>query len=124
MRERDFRPDLIICSPAERTRETFALVAGEAGFETEPLYDERIYEASAARLLRVLADAGGEAQTVLLIGHNPGMEELLSTLTGESERMSTAALACITLDVESWQGVVESTGRLQWLVRPKELSGD
>ena len=59
----------------------------------------------------------------MLVGHNPGMEELLSLLTGEGRAMPTAALACVALDVEKWSKVREGAGHLEWLVRPKELSG-
>ena len=118
------RIDLMLSSPAVRARQTAALVREAAGISAELLYDERIYEADTARLLEVVRQAAESAEALLLVGHNPGMEELVKLLTGVDERMSTAALACVSLDVEKWSKVREGTGRLEWVVRPKELSED
>jgi phosphohistidine phosphatase len=121
MRERQIRPDLILCSPAERARQTAALLAEAAGLPTPPRYDERIYEATAARLVEVVAQADEGAGSLLLVGHNPGLEELLELLTGETRRMPTAALACIELDADKWATLAQRSGRLEWQVKPKEL---
>ena len=115
------RPDLILCSPAERARQTAALVIQSAKLSAELRFDERIYEADAARLVEVVSQIDEPFGVALLVGHNPGMEDLLRTLTGESHSMPTAALARIILDVEKWSKVREGTGRLEWLVRAKEL---
>ena len=122
MRERQLRPDLIISSPAKRTRETIALVLDAARLETETRYDERIYEATLARLLEVVSQIEDDKREVMLVGHNPGFENLLERLTNESERMPTAALALITLDVEKWDEAAAKGGRLEWLVKAKELA--
>jgi len=125
LRGQKLRPDLILSSPAERARETAALVVEAARLHTSRLrYDERIYEADAARLVEVVSQIEEDAGEVLLVGHNPGMEELLTLLTGETRRMTTAALALVALDVEKWSKVRESAGRLEWHVRPKELADD
>lgn len=117
------RVDLVLSSPATRARQTAALVKESANLSAELLYDERIYEADAARLLEVVRQAAESADALMLVGHNPGMEELLELLTGEREEMPTAALACVSLDVEKWGKVREGAGRLAWVVRPKELAG-
>lgn len=122
VRKRKLRVDLILSSPAARARQTAVLVKESAGLDAELLYDERIYEADAARLVEVVAQAGESAEALMLVGHNPGMEELLTLLTGESRSMQTATLACISLDVEKWGKAREHSGRLEWLVRPEELS--
>ena len=124
MRKRKLKVDLVLSSPAARARQTAALVKESAGLSAETLYDERIYEADAARLLEVVSQAAEPADALVLVGHNPGIEELLTFLTGEERRMPTAALACITLDVEKWGKVRARAGRLEWLVRPKELAED
>lgn len=121
MRERKLRPDLIICSPAERARQTVSLVIGVAGFDAPLRFDERIYDATSSRLFEIVSqieEASGEA---LLIGHNPGFEELLERLTGETQRMATATLALIALDIEKWNKLRDGGGRLEWIVKPKEL---
>jgi phosphohistidine phosphatase len=122
MRERKIRPDLVICSPAKRTRETIALVLEAAGFETEIRYDERIYEASLASLVEIVAQVEDDKAEIMLVGHNPGFENLLERLTGENERMPTAAFACIALDSEKWGEAAAKGGQLEWLVKAKELA--
>ncbi len=121
IRERRLRPDLIISSPAQRARETTALVIEASGLDAELRYDERIYEATAGRLLEVLEGVEDDKQEVMLVGHNPGFENLLAHLTGESRRVPTAALARILLDAEKWVEAGARGGRLEWLVKPKEL---
>lgn len=121
MLKQKIRPDLVLSSPAERARQTAALVIQSAKLDAELRFDERIYEASAAQLLEVVSQIDETVGVALLVGHNPGMEDLLRTLTGEHQTMPTAALARINLDVEKWSKVREDTGRLEWLVRAKEL---
>ncbi len=122
MRRQKMKPDLVLSSPAERARQTTALVLEASKSSVELRYDERIYEASAHVLLEVVSQIEDAADIVLLVGHNPGMEELLESLTGEVRRMPTAALACIVLDLDKWSKVRERTGRCEWLVKPKELA--
>jgi phosphohistidine phosphatase len=124
IRKKNLRVDLILSSPAARARQTAALVKESAGLSAELRYDERVYEADAARLLEVVAQADDSADAVVLVGHNPGMEELLTFLTGESRSMPTAALACLSLDLEKWGKARERAGRLEWLVRPEEFAED
>ncbi|HEV2863308.1 MAG TPA: histidine phosphatase family protein [Pyrinomonadaceae bacterium] len=119
IRKRGLRVDLMLSSPAVRARQTADLVREAAGLSADLLYDERIYEADAARLLEVVTQAES-ADALMLVGHNPGMEELLTFLTGEERHMTTAALACVLLDVEKWAEA--RAGRLEWLVRPRELA--
>lgn len=121
MRQQKLQPDLILCSPAERARQTIALVGKAAAFKAELRYDERIYAASVSRLRAVVSQIDESASKVLLVGHNPGMEELLESLAGEVHHMPTAALAHITLKIERWADVREQSGDLIRLVKPKEL---
>jgi len=122
IRKKKLKVDLMLSSPAARARQTATLVKESAGLSADLLYDERIYEADAARLLEVVMQAAESADSLMLVGHNPGMEELLTLLTGEGQAMPTAALACVALDVEKWMKARAQAGRLEWLVRPKELA--
>ena len=112
---------VLICSPAVRTRETAELVLKSAKLRVEERWDERIYEASLRDLLQVVTEIPDDKKVVILIGHNPGFEELLAFLTGESLRMPTAALAKIKFEV-SWKDVEARSGKLNWFTTPKELS--
>ena len=121
LRKQKIEPTLILCSPAERARQTAALFAEAARTNAELRYDERIYEAAGLRLLEVVTQADDAADTVLLVGHNPGLEELIMVLTGQTQLMPTAALAKIDLSTDKWGKVKEQTGSIDWVVRPKDL---
>jgi phosphohistidine phosphatase len=122
LQKRKLRPDLVLSSPAERARQTAALVIEAARAKAPLRFDERIYDATAARLSEVVSQIEDTVETVLLIGHNPGMEELIAQLTGEARRMPTAALARVTLDIEKWSKLREGTGALAELIKPRDLS--
>ena len=133
LRKRNVRLDLVLSSPAVRARETTELVLGSAELALEVHYDQRIYEAGPPRLLEVVSQLEDEMSTVLLVGHNPGLEELLSLLTDRIEHMATGTLAKVDLNaagpdagsprgVREWRKVLEEKGTLDWMVKPKELA--
>ena len=117
-------PQLVICSPAVRTRETAEIVVKHSRIRADVTFDDRIYEASLRDLLRVVADIREDKQVALMIGHNPGFEELASFLSGEHRHMPTCALAKIGLEVVSWKDVKAGEGTLEWFITPKELPED
>ncbi len=117
-----FLPDLVISSPAERAKATAKRVLKAAGYTGDLQYDERIYMADAGSLLRLVRGLPDAANRVLLIGHNPGFEELAASLCGGAVRMTTAALACIELADTQWATVEPDSGSLLWQVNPKVLA--
>ena len=119
--EEKLKSPLVISSPAVRARETTELVLESAGFKVKPRFEERIYEASVPTLLEIVRSIADSAGTAIMVGHNPGFENLLSYLTGDHRHMPTCALAKIEFDVASWSGVSEESGRLELFVTPKEL---
>ena len=122
MRKKRLHPRVIVCSPAARTREPAALVVDAAHLRGSLLrYDERIYDAILPTLLMVVSEIEPDAQSALLIGHNPGTAELIRFLTGEKLHVPTAALAKVALDVEAWRDACEGCGRLEFFITPKEL---
>jgi len=92
-------PDLVLCSPARRTRETLEAVMAVAGYAEQGL-EPAIYDATPGTLFGVL-QAHGEAERLLLVGHNPGMERLVALLhsgqSGDYRGMPTAAVAVLSL---------------------------
>lgn len=114
-------PQLVISSPALRTRQTTKIVLSESAFDTQPKFDERIYEASVKDLLSIIADVSDEIKVLLLVGHNPGMEDVLKQLTGERREMATATLAKIVFDEDRWKALETSEGKLELLMRAKDL---
>jgi phosphohistidine phosphatase len=121
-RKRHLRPDLVLSSPAERARQTATRFIEAIGLPLDLRFDERIYEANWARLLEIIQQLDETSTTVLMVGHNPGMEDLLLNLSGVNRHMATAAFARIDLKVENWASVVPGCGQLEWLVKPKELN--
>ncbi|HMH43066.1 MAG TPA: histidine phosphatase family protein [Pyrinomonadaceae bacterium] len=121
MRESDISPDAVISSPAKRARTTTELVLKSAGLNIDVSLDERIYEADVHRLLAVVSQIEPTGNVVMLVGHNPGFEDLVEALTGRTTRMPTASLAQIDLVVEEWNKVRAGSGKLKWLVTPKDL---
>ena len=115
---------LVVCSPAVRTRETAEIVLGSANLQVEPRFDERIYEASLRELVQIVIEIPDDREVAIMIGHNPGFEELLSLLTGDHRRMPTCALAKLTFGDVSWIDVRAGEGSLEWCIAPKELPDD
>jgi phosphohistidine phosphatase len=113
--------DLVLVSTAVRTRETIKLIQECAKFRGEVRYDERIYEASVSQLLEIISQIDNDRESVLLVGHNPGIEALLALLTGEQQRVTTANFAKIKLRATKWSGNLVNEGTLEWIVRPKEI---
>jgi phosphohistidine phosphatase len=124
MQKQQIEPELIVSSPAQRARQTaeIAIVAGKLTGELR--FDQRIYEASVKRLLEVVSQIEDRFGSVMLVGHNPGFEELLETLIGEAREMPTASLTRIGLPVEKWTDVQPGSGTLGWLIEPKKIKQD
>ncbi|MEW6208355.1 MAG: histidine phosphatase family protein [Acidobacteriota bacterium] len=116
-------PDYVLCSTARRARSTVKAFIKGAGLETEPQFEQGIYEASSSELMKIARRLPDASACVLMVGHNPGFEEMVSRLTGSFESMPTAALACIELDIERWEDVDDGRGKLAWLLTPKQLGG-
>ncbi|HKF57621.1 MAG TPA: histidine phosphatase family protein [Blastocatellia bacterium] len=114
-------PDLIISSPAARARETIEAVVKSAGLEASPQFDETIYGAEPADLLKLIRSLPDSRSSVLLVGHNPTFEHLLARLAATDEHMPTAALACIEFQIDHWEDVDDGQGKLVWFVTPKDL---
>jgi phosphohistidine phosphatase len=120
--------DRVICSPAMRTRETAQLLLEAMGHDgLEIQWQQAIYEASRQQLLALLATLPADARRVLLIGHNPGLEELLLWLVGGrlvvpegAKLLPTAALAWLELP-QDWRLLKPGCARLRLLMRPETL---
>ena len=122
VRELQLAPEVIISSDAVRARTTAAAVAEALGFAEEIRLERRLYLASPADIVAVVRIVPASATTAMIVGHNPGFEQLVERLTGESNELPTAALAQIALPIERWRDLKVSTrGKLIGLWRPKEL---
>ena len=117
LKQQNIRLDLVLSSNAPRARETTELVLTAAESMSEVSYDQRIYEASAQQLLAVVSEITAEKNEVLLVGHNPGLEELLKRLTGRFESMGTCALAKIAIAGSEWIEAAAENRELNWLFK-------
>jgi phosphohistidine phosphatase len=113
--------DLILSSPAKRAKQTAVLVKESGGITCKIQYEDNIYEASVMKLLHIIAEIEDKLSRVLLVGHNPGLEELIRVLTGNTQVMPTATLAKLDLNIEKWLEVKANCGKLDFAVTPKEL---
>lgn len=120
MNEHGFDPDVIVCSPAMRAKQTAELVREAAGFENEIVFNEHIYEATVGTLVSIISNIDETKDSALFVGHNPGAEGLVFYLTGEIAPMPTAALAVIKLEIDNWTDVGNGRGILRRVFRPRE----
>lgn len=122
LRKRGPLPDLIISSPAARAKATIEAVIKAAKLNLEIRFDKAVYGASSPELMRIIRRLPDGGSCVLMVGHNPGFEDLVGRLSGSHERMPTAAVACIELQIDHWEDVNDGAGKLVWLLTPKMLS--
>ena len=117
LREQDLVPELILSSDARRTHQTTELIIEESGFDGEVNFLRDLYAAAPEAYIDALVRMGGEAARVMVVGHNPGLEELVEQLTGEYMPLPTAALAQVTLPINHWSDLAGDQGdasRASW----------
>ena len=123
IREYRLLPDIVISSDAERAHLTAEAVARAARYAGEIVLDRRLYLASPADIVDLLQEVRPDARTVMIVGHNPGLEDLVEHLTGEQQDLPTATLAQIDLPIDEWRDLTLSTrGTLMGHWRPKEMT--
>ena len=124
IKKQNLKLDLTLSSPALRARETTELAISAAGLHSELRFDQRIYEAGSRQLLSLLTEIEAATSSLMLVGHNPALEDLILTLTGRSEPMSPATLVKISLEIDQWNEISANAGTLDWLVNPNDLFTD
>jgi phosphohistidine phosphatase len=122
--------DAVIASPAARVQRTLEA----SGLALEPQFDQRAYLADAATLIDLLRQVDDDDASVLLVGHNPGLHELLFRLVDPdeetdlfaraAERFPTASFAVIELAIDHWADLTPGCGQLGHFVRPRDLDPD
>ncbi len=130
LKKRDVKFDLIIASPAARVRETIDGLTQKLRLNVEIRFEPGMYAASEGMLLKIVRDIRESAHAPLLVGHNPGLQQLLLALTNEEsddlrsrveKKFPTAALATVELPAHRWTEVKPATGKITELILPKEL---
>ncbi|MFJ1550254.1 SixA phosphatase family protein [Streptomyces sp. NPDC088246] len=120
-------PDLVICSTARRTRETWGLVAAQLDASPEVVFEPRAYEASASALVALVREVPERRRTVLLIGHQPGVQDVVLSLVGGGddealararEKFPTSAVAVLVLP-GTWAQLAPGTAALADFAVPR-----
>jgi phosphohistidine phosphatase len=127
----DLMPDRVLCSPARRTHDTWSLVAGAFAKPPAIEFDDRLYDASADTILDVVRKTGADIHSLLVIGHNPGLQDLAGLLIASGdvearerlrEKFPTAALLVIDFAFDDWRKLHRRAGRLDRFVTPRSLA--
>jgi phosphohistidine phosphatase len=130
MRDLKLRPNLVLCSPSARTRQTYALAAAQAWDNPPQLrFDERLYEASASTIMNILRDVQADVAHIMIVGHNPELHELALELVqpgqastaGFADKFVTAGTASFTFDIDDWKELAAHSGKLRLYTTPKML---
>ncbi|MBR2688125.1 MAG: histidine phosphatase family protein [Aquamicrobium sp.] len=128
--QRNWLPDRALVSAAERTRETWRLVAGEWITRPEPNFSQALYEAPAETVLDEIRHNGDDADTLLVLGHNPGLGDLAALLADKASpakltkslnrKFPTGALAVFEFNGD-WTAIDSGTATLTHFLRPRDL---
>ena len=130
LREQALIPDLVWCSTAARAVQTLGLLGRDFASNADVIYSEDLYMAGERVLLESLHHTHEDANSVMFIGHNPGMEQFAQALFGGGDEVArdamaqkfpTCALAHFEFDVENWTDIAFGTGRLIGFTKVKEL---
>lgn len=130
MADHALMPDRVLCSSARRTRETFGGLLPFLRGDFDARFLTSIYDCGSGTYLSILRRHGGEARTLMLIGHNPVIQETACSLIGRGnpeilaqirEKYPTAGLAVIDFEHDDWSSLEPGTGRIVAFFRPREL---
>lgn len=123
LRQQGLIPDLILSSTAKRARKTVAAVSKNSGFQGKIVTTSDLYHAGLDDFRSALTQAPNNFQSVMIVGHNPGLEILVEELSGKHERFPTGALAYLSLPITRWNDFdIKGDATLVNLWRPRELA--
>jgi phosphohistidine phosphatase len=130
MGERGWVPDLVLCSTARRAVQTWECMSDELGEEVTVRLEDALYAAPASRILSLIRAQDDGVESLMIVAHNPGMEDLAHALCGDGDdsglarmraKYPTAALAVISFEGDAWAVVRPERGRLDHFIRPRDL---
>ena len=119
LKQNSIIPQIIVTSPALRTKTTAEIFADHLSLP-EPQLNKSIYEASQQTLLKVINQLPAGNDFVAIVCHNPGISQILYYLTGESKEVHTSTVALIDFDTDNWALISNQTGKLVYYSSPKE----
>jgi phosphohistidine phosphatase len=124
-------PDRVLCSAAKRTRETLAAMTSQWPKDVKVVFEERLYAAPPQRVLSVVREQDAAVQSIMVIGHNPGLQQSAELLIAAGdvelreklrEKFPTGALAVIDFAVDAWGRIHDHSGRLDRYVTPRSIA--
>lgn len=124
------RPEAVLCSTSERTRETLKRTAAGLGKPKDVRFDETLYLASPQSILRAIAALDDKADSVLVVGHFPGIPDAALVSTGSDpngltaniqEKYPTGGFTRLSFPATRWQDLAPQTGTLDLFIRPRDL---
>ena len=122
IQESGYRPEVLFSSSSVRTRETASLFLPELDPTPEVSYFDELYHADVPTLTKFIQRADAEVQTLMILAHNPGMEQLISLLKGVYEELPTSGLGVFQLDILRWDTFSSnSPAKVLACITPKEL---
>jgi phosphohistidine phosphatase len=122
LKSKELEPDLIISSTALRAKQTAEIVAESCKCKKEIIFLDSLYMAEPSDILHAIEKNAKDKKTILVIGHNPGLEAFLQIANGKVESLPTASIAYLTASVDSWNKLDKGENiKLKKLWRPKDL---
>ena len=122
MKKNNFNPDLIITSSAVRAKDTADLLAEALGYKGKIVVSDDLYMGEPADYMKILQGIKDKYDSVLIVGHNPGLEAYLQIIDGEIEALPTAGLGYLMLAIDEWSEItLETMGDLVGFWKPKDL---
>jgi len=118
LKKAELVPEYIVTSPSLRTKTTANIIAEVLDVKT-PFDNKHVYDANTHDLLKTINHLPDEYSFIALVGHNPGISQVLYELTGEMRDMSPADAALIGFDFDDWEMVHTDTGKIAWYGSPK-----
>ena len=117
LKENSFVPQFIITSPALRTKTTAEIISDHF-LMPEPELNKKIYEASEQTWMKVINDLPEKYDFIAIVGHNPGISEIIYKLTGDAREVHTATVAVIDFELDKWDAISGGMGKLSYFSWP------
>jgi phosphohistidine phosphatase len=122
LKAKEMEPDLIMSSTAVRAKQTAEIVAETCKCKKEIIFLDSLYMAEPSDILRAIEKNGKDKKTIMVIGHNPGLEAFLQIANGKVETLPTASIAYLTTSIDDWSHLEKGENiKLKKLWRPKDL---
>lgn len=130
IRQHGVAPDLVLCSTAERTRATLQGIFSALPVPLQVVYDPALYLGTPERIMALIRAVPASVQRLMVVGHNPGLEDLAALLAGDGPadllaqiggKFPTGALAALDFGIDSWDALAAGGGRLRLFAVPRLL---